>query len=168
MVDAGAHIGLASLYFAQRFPECQILALEPEPQNFELLQKNTGSYSNITPMQAALWGHSTTLSLVDQKCGNWAFQMEEREGEKEIPAITVEKAKNLLEASMIDILKMDIEGAEEGVLENYFEWGGCVRTVIVELHGESRVYGSDKVKKIESEEKVKRRNIGENVVLTWE
>src|SRR5579883_1485462 len=40
IVDAGANIGAASLYFATRFPEATILALEPEQSNFQLLRKN--------------------------------------------------------------------------------------------------------------------------------
>ena len=40
IVDAGANIGLASIYFANAFPSSRIVAVEPERGNFRLLQKN--------------------------------------------------------------------------------------------------------------------------------
>ncbi len=44
IVDAGANIGLASLFFAQRFPSAKIFALEPDHSNFEMLMKNTNRH----------------------------------------------------------------------------------------------------------------------------
>lgn len=54
IVDAGANIGLASIYFANNYPEAKIIAIEPEQSNFELLKKNVAPYPNIIPLQAAL------------------------------------------------------------------------------------------------------------------
>src|SRR5690349_9066138 len=44
IIDAGANIGLASVFFANKFPQAQIIAIEPELENFALLQKNTKGY----------------------------------------------------------------------------------------------------------------------------
>ena len=54
IVDAGANIGLASILFANRYPQAKILAIEPEHDNFNLLADNVRSYDNIVPLQAAL------------------------------------------------------------------------------------------------------------------
>jgi hypothetical protein len=40
IVDAGANIGLTSVYFANRWPKARIIAIEPEPSNYALLLKN--------------------------------------------------------------------------------------------------------------------------------
>ena len=39
-IDAGANIGLTSIYFANKFPNAKIVALEPEIDNYIILQKN--------------------------------------------------------------------------------------------------------------------------------
>ena len=57
IVDAGAHIGISSLFFANRYPHTQILAIEPESENFKLLCKNTRQHQNISPLQAGLWSN---------------------------------------------------------------------------------------------------------------
>ena len=47
IVDAGANIGLASVIFANRWPDATIIAIEPEAGNFDLLKKNVAPYGNI-------------------------------------------------------------------------------------------------------------------------
>ena len=54
IIDAGANVGLAAVYFSSRFPEAKILALEIESANFELLRRNTAFYANITWLKKAL------------------------------------------------------------------------------------------------------------------
>ena len=44
ILDAGANIGLSSVYFANRFPNAQVFALEPENSNYELLSVNTENF----------------------------------------------------------------------------------------------------------------------------
>ena len=51
IVDGGANIGLASIYFANRYPDAKIIAIEPEASNFSLLQRNVAAYPQITPIQ---------------------------------------------------------------------------------------------------------------------
>ena len=46
IVDVGANIGMASLYFATKYPQARIIAIEPETSNFEMLAQNVGAYVN--------------------------------------------------------------------------------------------------------------------------
>lgn len=39
IVDAGANIGLASLFFANKYADAKIIAIEPEEHNFKILKK---------------------------------------------------------------------------------------------------------------------------------
>ena len=52
IIDGGANIGCASVYFSLRFPKAQILAIEPENNNFSLLKKNAEPYKNISCLQS--------------------------------------------------------------------------------------------------------------------
>ena len=73
IIDGGANIGLTSVFFANKFPNANIVAVEPEKENFQMLQKNTNSYSNISLLNAGIWDHNTFLSVVDEGKGNNAF-----------------------------------------------------------------------------------------------
>src|ERR1700676_1341600 len=48
VVAAGANIGLSSVFYAKKFPNARIIAIEPESSNYEMLQKNTAPYLNVT------------------------------------------------------------------------------------------------------------------------
>ncbi len=48
IVDAGANIGVTSIYFANRYPGAKIFAVEAEASNFAMLVKNTQAYPSIT------------------------------------------------------------------------------------------------------------------------
>ncbi len=142
IVDAGANIGLASIYFANRYPESKIIAIEPEKSNFELLKMNVAPYDNIVAIQAALWDKNEEIDLVDPGLGKWGFMTEAAESQQtgfgslchRIQGVTIDKIMKDYDISSIDILKMDIEGAEREVFNDPSSWIGSVSTMIVELH----------------------------------
>jgi hypothetical protein len=51
IVDAGANVGAASLWFLQQFPEAAVVAIEPEPGNLSVLRKNAENRNRLTPRQ---------------------------------------------------------------------------------------------------------------------
>jgi FkbM family methyltransferase len=137
IIDGGANIGLTSVFFANKFPNANIVAVEPEKENFQMLQKNTNSYSNISLLNAGIWDHNTFLSVVDEGKGNNAFTVKEVpvNTEHAIKALSVYEIMKQQNWSTIDILKLDIEGTEKNIFEkNYESWLPFVRVLIVELH----------------------------------
>lgn len=139
IVDAGANIGLASIYFANKYPEAKIIAIEPEESNFKLLKQNVAPYSTIFPVQAALWNENGEINLVDPGRGNWGFVTETADellGNvcHKIATITMEKIIDDYELDKIDILKIDIEGAEKEVFSKTSSWIKKVDALIVEIH----------------------------------
>lgn len=140
IVDAGANIGLTSVFFANKYPDAKIVAIEPEPMNYELLLKNTAPYSNIIAVQAALWNVSTELALIDSGLGSYGFQthaggISGHPGMvRYVPSITMYKLMKDYQLDHIDILKIDIEGAEKEVFENATPWIDQVRAIQVETH----------------------------------
>ncbi len=142
IIDGGANVGLASAYFASHFPEARVYAIEPEPSNFEMLKKNTYLYDNITPIQAALWYKNDELEIVDQGFGAWAFAVAEQ-SHQSVGKTTAISIPHLMEAynlSSIDVLKIDIEGAEKELFSEGFEtWLPHVKTLLIELHDQYKV-----------------------------
>ena len=142
IVDAGANIGLASIYFANRFPESRIVAIEPEASNFERLRSNVAPYLNIVPVQAALWNKNEEIDLVDPGAGNWGFMtfgsgsLERPRGDlrHKVRGMTVDRIMHDYALDRIDILKVDIEGAEREVFQDPSAWLDRVDALIIELH----------------------------------
>ena len=142
IVDAGANVGLVSIYFANRWPDAKIIAIEPEKDNFAMLKKNVAPYENIQAVNAALWNRDTHINIVDTGLGSWSFMTEEDDTPEEpagkvvhrIRSMTVAKIMDDFGLEKIDILKIDIEGAEKEVFEDTSTWIARVDAIIIELH----------------------------------
>ncbi len=136
IIDAGANIGFTSVFFANRYPKARIFAIEPEVSNFEMLAKNTVAYKSITPIHGALWGKpaSVAVSSVEQ-FNHWGVRVSEAKcSDLAARAFTVAELMNEHDVDFIDILKMDIEGAETEVFETCEPWIGKVGLLAVETH----------------------------------
>lgn len=136
IVDAGANIGMATLYFAHTFPEARIVAVEPEASNFTLLEGNCAGLPNVTLKNAALWPSRMHLQLASADRGNWGFSVQEAQDERS-PIASVTVPELLAESGLprIDLLKLDIEGAERELFaDNCEEWLPKVGMIVIELH----------------------------------
>jgi FkbM family methyltransferase len=140
IVDAGANIGLAAVYFANRYPRSTTIALEPEPGNFRMLAQNAAPYPNIVPVQAALWNRNEAIELFDPGLGDWSFMTGAGTGSVPgkacgtVRAMTLDTLIDEYGLDRIDVLKMDIEGAESEVFEDASSWIDRVDALIIELH----------------------------------
>jgi len=139
IIDAGANIGTSAIFFAERYPNAQIIAVEPEESNFNLLLKNTSNYKNIIAIKAAIWGTIDKRTIQNRFTGHGGYTISETENKTEstgqdIDCITIEWLMNKYNIDSIDLLKMDIEGGEKNVLENSSDWIDSVAIMTVELH----------------------------------
>lgn len=142
IIDAGANVGLSSLYFATRFPQARIIAIEPEPANFELLRANIVNHRLIAPVWAALAAEDGEVRIVDPGQGNWAFRTwghgPEGATGVAVPALSLDSILGHFGLDHVDVLKMDIEGAEKEVLEHCAPWIDRIGVLVVELHDRFR------------------------------
>lgn len=137
IVDVGAHIGMASILFAIKYPKAKIIALEPEPSNFAGLIRNIAPYKSITPIQAALWREDGEVYIGESDAHpKGAFQIVEN-GTRRVRAITMDTLMREFSISSIDLLKVDIEGAEDEVFESC-PWIKNVQVTAIELHDRVR------------------------------
>ena len=108
--DIGANVGYTARYFAERYPQARIIAVEPDASNVTLLRKNTADYPNITVAAAGIWSRPSHLALVNVGAKTSDFQFREAEaGAGTIEAVTVDDLLKLAEADHVDILKIDID-----------------------------------------------------------
>lgn len=124
IVDAGANIGLFSLWAAKRLPQVRIHALEPYPETFARLQHNLGVNqlgSRVQALQLALAAQSGEREMrTEGESQLRSLVPSDRPGAEEktvkVRAITVADLMNRYQLDEIDLLKMDIEGSEWEVL----------------------------------------------------
>ena len=135
VIDAGANIGLSAVFFANRFPDATIVAIEPERQNFELLRRNTVGYPRVIPLHAALWSEDTTLHLANPTDRVDSYRFDPSTGEQPVPAFSVASILDRFGMAAADVLKIDIEGGETAVFTRGGAWIDRVRMFVVELHG---------------------------------
>jgi FkbM family methyltransferase len=136
IIDAGANIGLSAVFFATRFPDATIIAIEPEANNFQLLRKNTAPYPRVIPLQAALWSSDTTLGLSNPSDRVDSYRFDASAPGDTVQAFSLPSILRKFAIAAVDVLKMDIEGGESAVFAASEEWIDRVRMFIVELHGD--------------------------------
>jgi FkbM family methyltransferase len=171
IIDAGANIGLATIYFANRFPEAQIISIEPEVSNFQLLNDNVANYKQVKTLQAALWKDNSQISLFDPGLGEWGFQtvftgqLDFVRQHHVVQAYTVDRLMADHNLEFVDIFKIDIEGAEKEVFEEPSRWIHRVGILIVELHEHIKI-GCNRSFYNATNDFVIEKLLGENVFLS--
>jgi FkbM family methyltransferase len=146
IIDAGANIGLTAVWFSVRYPDAKIIAVEAERSNYDLLIRNVAEFPNVVPVHAALWSHRGMLAVDDPAgAGEWAFQTTELEqgapaAHGVVESLTVRDLMTRYNFSRIDLLKVDIEGAEQEVFADPGapDWLFDVDAIVIELHDRFR------------------------------
>jgi FkbM family methyltransferase len=134
VIDAGANIGLSAVYFATRFPDATVVAIEPQSENFRLLERNTERYPKVVPLRAALWCDDTTLGLSNPDDRVDSYQYSPDAEQETVPALKMTSVLSRFDMPRADVLKIDIEGAETAVFAKRPEWVDRVGMFIIELH----------------------------------
>jgi FkbM family methyltransferase len=138
ILDLGAYVGYAAIFLAQRFPEADIVSVEPSAENFRLLVMNTAPYSRIRRVNAAVWGESGRMTFSLATPGDWGKRVVEGAHEGDVTALSLKDILRLARWNDVDLLKCDIEGAEKEVFN--LDGASIARSVAccaVELHDAS-------------------------------
>jgi FkbM family methyltransferase len=139
IVDCGANIGLSSLYFAKNWPSAHVVAVEPDPGNFELLRRNVAARANIQPVQAAVGGEDGPVRIMNQGAPEWARRTERVSGETSdaIAGLSIQSLIAIAPPPRVYqpfLIKIDIEGAEKDLFSRNREWISKFPILIIELH----------------------------------
>ena len=132
ILDCGANVGVSCLFFRRRFPKAKITAFEPDPKIFSYLKHNMehAGINNLELLDKAVWVCETKLNFGSE--GSDAGRIGGSSGMIPIEVDTVRLRDYLNE--QIDLLKMDIEGAECEVFADIAPLLYNIRNVFVEYH----------------------------------
>lgn len=134
ILDCGANIGLASLFFKQRYPAARITAFEADPSLAALLEQNVrgNGAADVEVVAAAVWTETGEMTFLADGTDSGAVAAG-AVGAKVITVPTVRFA-DLLARERVDLLKMDIEGGETQVLNDCADALANVDALLLEVH----------------------------------
>ena len=121
IIDCGANIGMSILYFKSIYPDCSIIAFEPNPFAFSLLKKNV-EQNNLQGVTLYNTGLSDDNKVVEfflpKNKGSLTGSLNRDRGGSNTIKIKTEKLSDYLKLDMFDLVKMDVEGGEMIVLND--------------------------------------------------
>lgn len=132
IVDLGAHIGFTSSFYALQYPNSKIYSVEASNNNYKLLEENTKAFSNITTYHKAIYSKDGFINFNDN--GLLSYNPFISEEGTPMPCFTVDTLMTINNLTKIDLLKIDIEGAEVEILRNNNTWLNKVDCIIIEIH----------------------------------
>jgi FkbM family methyltransferase len=141
ILDCGANIGCTSFFLLHAYPDAHVIVIEPDTANINLCRKNLSPFGNrVTYVQAGIWDTNVPLKVVRGEFRDgepWSFQVRPCEPDEasDFIGVTIDDLLRKSGRKTIDLLKMDIEGAERIVFSaSDVSWLTQTRTIAIELH----------------------------------
>lgn len=133
IIDGGANIGAFTVLFKRKYPHCHIVAIEPDEDNCKLFKRNTDHLANVELIKGGLASKSgRKLRISNPDHAEYSYITEFAvEG---VPSISIQEIMKMKKWEEIDIVKIDIEGAEKELLSDNIEWIKRTKVIIIEVH----------------------------------
>ena len=136
ILDCGANIGLASMYFKRRYPHAKVTAFEADPRLASICVRNLAVNNATEQMevkQAAVWTADGTVEFICEGTDSGAIASLDEPIQGPVARVPSVRLRDWLDEP-VDLLKLDVEGAELPVLEDCRDRLRNVRAMFVELH----------------------------------
>jgi FkbM family methyltransferase len=135
IVDLGSHIGASIVFFRDRYPDALIIGVEPDPDSFAKLRENTKLLPRLELHNCAVADRAGEAPFY-QSSWSWESTLVARDGGPSSTRVPVRTLDEIVGNRTVDLLKVDIEGAEYAALRAF---GGLhsVRALAVEYHADT-------------------------------
>jgi FkbM family methyltransferase len=132
LIDAGAYIGDTCAYFLSKFPALRAIALEPNPSSYEIARENLKPYGERAVLEKlGLYSEEKVLFFAGD-----GLEASISTSGTQIACTTLAAIMARHSITHVDILKLDIEGAEDAIFRaNPEAWLGSIGLLILEIHG---------------------------------
>jgi FkbM family methyltransferase len=143
ILDLGSNVGIATLFFASRFPDAEIACVEPSPGNLALLQRVIRMNDVHGTVFEGVIGPAAGEAELHVDCNADMFSLTPASvsaNTLKVRQFAVPEILTALGWDDIDLLKIDIEGYEKVLLGEDNGWLSRVRTIVGEAHGHAN-YG---------------------------
>lgn len=136
VIDIGANIGVSVAFFKCLYPDAQIYAYEPDPTNYARLTTLKSTFEDIHPNNIAVWSKNDHITFFsDSARGSSSSIVQRKTSQRKIDVVS-KSFDQLLEeipAESIDLLKIDVEGAEKEIFSQFAAYNK-IKTLVGELH----------------------------------
>jgi FkbM family methyltransferase len=135
--DIGSHIGVSILRLRDSYPESRIYGFEPDPATFLRLAENVAQLADVTVLPWAIGECDGRITFFPRR-QSWLSSLSSEGSRKSVnvESVTLDRALERLGVTNLDLIKIDVEGAEAAILRG-FRGLPRVRMIVGELHGES-------------------------------
>ncbi len=135
IIDCGANIGLGIASYKRVYPNARVIAFEPDNGIFEMLKSNVeaAGYSHVEIVKKAIWISNEPLKFVSD--GGLSGRLDEGASGERVITVEAQRLKEILNQP-VDLLKIDIEGAEHSVIKDCADSFGQVKLLFVEYHSD--------------------------------
>jgi FkbM family methyltransferase len=139
ILDCGANIGAASLFFKRQYPNARVTAYEADPDLCAMTRRNLerNRASDVDVVHAALWTSTGEVTFLAEGSDSGMIGGLAGAGEG-LPTKTVTvpslRLRDVLADDRVDLLKLDIEGAEGPVLDDCAPVLDRVNAIVMDLH----------------------------------
>jgi FkbM family methyltransferase len=121
VLDIGAHIGKYTISAAKAVgPEGTVIAVEAYEPNYRVLQANIAlnDLQNVIPLNVAAWNQDTEVKLYKSRRSGWHTTAREMQhGFDLVKARRMDNILSEIRVNRVDLVKIDVEGAECEVIE---------------------------------------------------
>jgi len=134
ILDCGANIGLSVLNYKRQFPKAKIVAFEPDPEFAPVLRRNLqkNSAADVEVVEAAVWVEDGEAMWYCEGIDGSKLVASDQADTRTVTVRTIDLAHYLTDE--VDLLKLDIEGAEYGVVTALGDKLRAVRNIAIECH----------------------------------
>lgn len=139
IIDCGSNIGMSIIYFKELYPKAKIVGFEADPTLFKILQENIHTnfvLEDVTLYNKAVWYKETSLNFCSDNGISGSLDFFQKEASKSLEKVAIQTINlaDYLKDRKVDLLKIDIEGAEFEVLMNCKSYLHNVEKIIFEYH----------------------------------
>lgn len=134
IIDCGSNCGTSIVYFKKLFPNCSIIGFEADSNIYRILKKNIDhrNYSNVKINNLAIWKEETEIEFFSE--GSDGGRITNNYDNKSKKVVRTIRLSSVLKDISVDMLKIDIEGAETEVLLECKDYLNNVKNIFIEYH----------------------------------
>jgi FkbM family methyltransferase len=137
IIDGGANIGLATRFFKMKYPDATVATIEIDKQNLSMIEKNTKGLTHVEIIKKGLYNKKAFFKVEDPFNATNSFVIKEvsENDQYDIESVTIQDIMDSKQWDSVDLLKLDIEGAEKQLFDsNYQSWLPKVQVIFIETH----------------------------------